>query len=167
MNNSELSLVKFREPQLAELMSWITSKSLCQEWGSPEFRYPFDMQSFSEDSRWREIPTFGLQGNRDHKQLRAFGQIYDRLGHCHMSRLIVSPQQRGRGLGKLLIRQLVAQGKADFGFEKCSLFVLQNNLPALALYKKLGFKLREYPEQIDWLSGCHYMVAPVSEIIGD
>ncbi|WP_346838449.1 GNAT family N-acetyltransferase [Microbulbifer sp. SAOS-129_SWC] len=155
---AEPNLQLFTEAQLPELMSWIGSRVQGQQWGGPTFRYPFDAETFAEDTRWRELPSFALQGAGG--QLLAFGQYYERLQRCHLGRLIVAPEQRGRGWGSALITQLVARGCAELGVSECSLFVLKDNAPARALYRRLGFEYADYPERYDWTHLIDYMVAP-------
>lgn len=53
--------------------------------------------------------------------------------------LYVSPQQRGKGLGEMLIRQAASEGRAA-GFEFLRLEVEPDNQRAADLYLRLGFK---------------------------
>ncbi|WOX07209.1 GNAT family N-acetyltransferase [Microbulbifer pacificus] len=160
---SPCSLIPFKEKYLAALMGWIDSEVDCRQWGGPEFRYPFDTQSFSTDSRWRELPSFVVLDAQG--EPLAFGQFYRRLNCCHLGRLIVAPHARGRGVGQQLIRQLAAQAKEVLRLEQCSLFVLKNNRAAKALYEKMGFEVCSYPEEMEWLDMCHYMVAPMQKLL--
>lgn len=163
MDRPETQLVPFRETHLQTLMRWIGSQQQCIQWGGPNFRYPFDLQSFSEDCRWSELPSFALENAEG--ELLAFGQFYNRLEHCHLGRLIVAPQARGQGIGARLIRALVAAGCDALNLQHCSLFVLKNNPGARALYEKLGFVAREYPDSSAWLKDCEYMVANANKIL--
>lgn len=159
---SELNLQPFTDAQLPLLMSWIGDRQQCQLWGGPTFRYPFTAQTFAEDSRWRELPSFVLTGADKHPL--AFGQYYNRLDRCHLGRLIVAPDQRGRGRGRTLVTQLARRGCAELGVSVCSLFVLKDNASARSLYRKLGFRFVDYPEKYDWLDLCDYMIAAGSVV---
>lgn len=156
-------LAPFAAGHLPELMSWLDSESACRQWGGPWFQYPFTAESFSRDCRWQELPTFVLQGEGE--RMLAFGQYYNRLNHCHLGRLVVSPQYRGMGVGRQLIVNLVSHGSDALGLERCSLFVLKDNHAALALYEKMGFTKTDYPEQEQGLEACHYLVAPRQKIM--
>lgn len=160
---SQYSLIPFAEEYLADLMGWINSEVECRQWGGPEFRYPFDRHSFSTDSRWRELPSFAVLDAQGAPL--AFGQFYRRLHCCHLGRLIVAPHARGRGVGQQLIRKLAVQARDALHLELCSLFVLKNNLAAKALYEKMGFEVCSYPEEMEWLDMCHYMVAPMHKLL--
>ncbi|WP_105102712.1 GNAT family N-acetyltransferase [Microbulbifer pacificus] len=163
MIDAGFSLNPFEEKYLTELMRWIPSETECRQWGGPGFRYPFDQQSFSEDCRWRELPTFIVK-NAEGLPV-AFGQFYQRLQCCHLGRLIVAPHTRGQGVGQQLIRALAVRGYESLRLQQCSLFVLKNNLPAKALYERLGFEVCDYPEPMDGLEMCHYMVTPMENLL--
>jgi ribosomal protein S18 acetylase RimI-like enzyme len=86
----------------------------------------------------------------------AFGQYYERLGCCHLGRLVVAPEQRGKGIGELLVTELIARGTLALGIARCSLFVLDYNTRARNLYRKLGFVEAQYPERLP-LPDCLYL----------
>ncbi|WP_226643575.1 GNAT family N-acetyltransferase [Microbulbifer variabilis] len=153
-----LSLKPIEEWQFPTLMSWLPDKEQCQQWGGPNFRFPFELEAFLEDCRWPELPSYALQDSSD--DLLAFGQYYQNLDRCHLSRLIVAPNHRGAGLGRALITQLAQIGAGALDTTECSLFVLRTNLAARRLYQKLGFVEAIYPEQREWLELCDFMVAP-------
>ncbi|WGL15159.1 GNAT family N-acetyltransferase [Microbulbifer bruguierae] len=163
MENTKLQLLPCEQKHLPVLMTWVKTESQCQQWGGPFFRYPFDARSFAEDCSWRELPSFVVQDSGG--ELLAFGQYYARLDRCHLSRLIVAPAARGRGIGKGLIKQLALRGCCDLKLDQCSLFVLKENLAAQVLYEKLGFQQMEYPEPFDGLELCYYMAAAAKEML--
>jgi ribosomal protein S18 acetylase RimI-like enzyme len=150
-------LQPFADEQLRDLMSWFPDEASCRMWGGPEFRYPFDEATFREDSKVGESPSWSLVD--DDAAFIAFGQYYLRLGHCHLSRLAVSPGLRGQGIGSTLVLELCRRGQAALGANSCSLFVLPGNEPAQRLYSRLGFVVRPYPEPAPAFDGCIYMVA--------
>lgn len=58
----------------------------------------------------------------------------------HIAMLAIATEARGKGVGQQLLD--VAQAKAkEAGFNKISLTVVQDNLPALNLYQKKGFNI--------------------------
>ncbi|MCO1334549.1 GNAT family N-acetyltransferase [Microbulbifer sp. OS29] len=153
-----LSLKPIEMWQFPILMSWLPDREQCQQWGGPDFRFPFNQGSFLEDCRWPELPSYALQDSDG--DVLAFGQYYQHLGRCHLSRLIVSPSHRGAGLGRALVTQLAQTGASALDATECSLFVLRTNTAARTLYEKLGFVGATYPGQREWLDRCDFMVAP-------
>jgi len=61
-----------------------------------------------------------------------------RKAHTGEAGIAVLPSYRGKGLGKQLMRVLIAEGKR-MGLRLLMLHCFENNTVALALYKKLGF----------------------------
>lgn len=62
-----------------------------------------------------------------------------RCGHICNASFAVSSAARGRGIGEMLVRHCIAQGKAcGFGILQFNA-VVKSNKTALNLYKKLGF----------------------------
>ena len=142
--------------QRAQLADWLSDRDEAYAWGGPWLRFPFDEQTFAEDSGWHKLPNRALLDPSG--TMVGFGQYYLRAGRCHLGHLIIAPDQRGRGLGAELVRQLAAEGCIALGVGECSLFVLQDNVPARSLYCRLGFRIAEYPEQVDGLDACDYMI---------
>ena len=154
----DAALQPFQDRWLPELMGWFPDAEACRIWGGPEFRFPCTAATFREDSRVDDLPTWALV--RDDGRFVAFGQYYPRIGHCHLGRLAVAPDLRGRGLGGRLVRDLCRQGASALGLTSFSLFVMPGNERALRLYQRLGFSAVPYPEPSPRFAEAIYMVAP-------
>ncbi len=152
-----MSIRPFEAAQLPDLMSWFSDRESCQVWGGPEFRFPFTEASFREDAKLDSLPSWVLVC--DDGTLAGFGQCYLRVGRCHVGRLAIAPALRGRGFGGTLVRELCQWGRAEFGVESCSLFVMPTNVQARLLYERLGFIQAPYPEPSPELQSFIYMVA--------
>ena len=140
---------------LIEMMSWFADQEQLDQWAGPNFRYPFDLESFTEDLRLQALDSLCLIDNKS--RLVAFGQVYERVGRCHLGRLVVSPRFRGQGAVAVLMNELIRVGTAKFATSECSLFVLEDNKGAIRAYEKAGFKTTEYPEPMP-LENTRYMV---------
>lgn len=156
-----IELVTSKKAHLGALSSWFITKEQLQEWGGPHMRWPLAADSFERDIRFGEIQSWSLM---DNDALIGFTQVYQRLGRHHLGRIATHPNQRGKGLGKLLVSQVlnalhVMDAQKDF-----SLFVYKHNTPAINLYEKLGFIITDYPEPQNMpggdqmLEACHFMV---------
>ena len=143
------------EKQFLELMGWFSNEQELKEWSGPNFRYPFDSLSFTEDLRMDQLNSFVLVSNQS--ELLAFGQYYQRLGKCHLGRLIVNPSLRGKGIASELMKQLCELGSNELKVKEYSLFVLAHNKKAIAAYEKFGFEFADYPEDLK-LENCLYMI---------
>jgi ribosomal protein S18 acetylase RimI-like enzyme len=55
--------------------------------------------------------------------------------------MYVAPEMRGKGLGKLLMLELIVMAKACDGLEQVNLTVVSNNGSAKKLYESVGFEV--------------------------
>jgi [ribosomal protein S18]-alanine N-acetyltransferase len=69
-----------------------------------------------------------------------FGQYrVPTAGVAHLSRIIVAPHARGRGIGKSLCTLLIAHAVAATAARAVTLRVYRDNAAAMAVYAGLGF----------------------------
>lgn len=136
------------------MMQWFETEHDLKTWGGPGFHYPFDRQTFTADLKINDLASFSLLSDRD--EFVGFGQYYLRLGKCHLGRLVVSPEHRGKGVGYSLLQKLTELGTKALKVKSSSLFVLDHNVQAIKLYKRFGFIIVDYPEKIP-LAHCLYM----------
>jgi ribosomal protein S18 acetylase RimI-like enzyme len=148
---------RFDPARLPELRAWFDDFDSLRTWGGAEFRFPTTPASFRADAKVDEIDSFALVAADG--VLAAFGQCYLRNQRCHLGRLAVAPQRRGRGHGTRLIRELTAWGHGSFRPRGLSLFVIRDNLDAQRLYRRLGFRDAVYPEPTPLMANSIYMIA--------
>lgn len=154
-------LVPATAAHLRSMTAWFPDRRSLRAWGGPAFRHPFTEATFLEDARFEDLTSRALLGADG--AVLAFGQVYDRLGRCHLGRLGVAPDRRGRGLGTALIRGLVAEGLEALETDECSLFVVPGN-PAARLYARLGFREAVYPGP--GFEAYTFMTAPGEAVLG-
>jgi len=140
---------------LLTVMKWFTNEQEFNLWSGPNFRYPFDLESFSEDLNMESLSSFVLVD--DEENVLAFGQYYLRLARCHLGRLVVNPSHRGQGLAAQLMTQLLQVGSKALAVSESSLFVFEHNQAAIKSYQSFGFNFTPYPDELP-LENCLYMV---------
>lgn len=64
-----------------------------------------------------------------------------RTRHTGLFSIFIKKQWRGMGIGKILVKGMLDWGAANPVNKKISLYVFSTNKNAIALYKKLGFKV--------------------------
>lgn len=154
MKIEEFELVTCTLLHLESLRTWCGNKKEIEQWAGPNLRFPSTLQTFIEDIKFYQLPSYGLINQQN--ELVAFGQFYERLSHCHLGRLIVNPRFRRQGIAKKLVIELSIMARETLKLPALSLFVYQDNIAALTLYKNLGFIEKEYPEEIP-LKNCLYL----------
>lgn len=130
---------------MSMLQSWFDSPAALFAWGGPGLKFDVDANLFAEQIKLAQIPSCGLFDERDN--LVGFGQYYQRLGRAHLGRIGIAPQIRGRGIGKMLVNQLI-KAATPLNQNGVSLFVLNDNQAAIRCYQSLGFEKTDYPEPL-------------------
>ena len=140
-----------------EIMGWFPDEKSVILWGSPYTRYPLREETFLTDIYWDRISS--RVARTEDGRLLAFGQFYLKLGRCHLARLVINPEFRGRGLGEAFVAALMKHGAESLGTDTFSLYVMTYNKPAYNCYKNLGFELAPNPDGDAKLENCVFMVA--------
>ena len=151
-----MKLIPTTAADVDQLMTWFHSEKQLVQWSGTGFAYPYNKTTFIDASKVAEHASFSLH-NEQH-ELIAFGQYYQRLHCVHLARIIVNPVWRGQGMAAILLNLLSLQGKKALALNAISLFVLADNKKAIQVYQSNGFTLQHYPENIDLISDCLYMV---------
>jgi len=66
-------------------------------------------------------------------------QMYQKFAHHALFAVIVSKNKRGKGIGTVLMEELLALAKERFNLKMLNLEVYDGN-PAISLYQRLGFE---------------------------
>lgn len=153
-----MELVRTKLNHITEMMSWFDSQADVVNWAGPQFTYPYSTSSFIKDLKLEQLTSFSLL---DQGKLVGFGQCYERLGHLHLGRLIISPGERGQGHAQKLMAAIANEGQKMIKANALSLFVYQDNRPAIQAYVRAGFAITDYPEQLP-ITDIIYMTKPIT-----
>ena len=142
------------EQDLAELSGWFFTESDVKNWGGPAIRFPLNLDQLKIDIGWDAAESYALVDGRDN--LLGFAQAFNKFGCKHLGRIALSPEMRGKKLGKNLMAALLkSAGAPGVCF---SLFVYEDNIPAKRLYESIGFVTQKYPEDKPEIKGNIFMV---------
>ena len=100
------------------------------------FSLPWSKQAYRAELA--ENPLAHYYGCFSGAKLIAFVGLWQIVDEGHICNVAVHPDWRGHGVGELLLRHLVAMCHS-WGNRSITLEVRESNVPALALYQKLGF----------------------------
>ena len=150
-------LMTFRDGTEADLLaaaSWIAGRRDCELWAGAAVPWPLDPASLPAQVDMMDAVCLSLV---DGHELMAFGQRLQRsAGRAHLTRVIVRPEARRRGLGRALVGELLARARTA-GYLRASLNVNEDNPAALALYQGLGFRDAQRPVGDPPSPRCRYM----------
>jgi ribosomal protein S18 acetylase RimI-like enzyme len=134
-----MTLPTFRPSLLSDLQtisSWVQNQHECDLWTGGVVPFPIDMTTLPSKIAWDSVQSWTVLA-ADH--VVGYGQLIpkpdDRL---HIARIVVDPNSRGRGYGRLLMSHLLNSAQTQHP-STISLNVHPGNERALMLYQSLGF----------------------------
>ena len=134
-----LSRMKFQlatKDDLETVINWIPDAKSCMVWAGPKVIFPIELIQLCDALELDKDHTYSLL---DETNLLALGQIrmFENI-RGHLSRIIVNPEYRGKGIGKIFCLELINKAK-KLNCKTISLNVDKENEIARNLYNKLGF----------------------------
>jgi ribosomal protein S18 acetylase RimI-like enzyme len=138
-NSSGLSLRPPIASDYGAIASWIADAHACARWAGPQLPFPFAAT---------ELPALLAGGDAatNYSLVDAgaafigFGQLVNKAPDLvRLARIIVAPDRRGQGVGRILCQQLIAEAKRRPSVTALSLGVYRDNTAAITLYMSLGF----------------------------
>lgn len=121
---------------LETVIKWIPDARSCMVWAGPKVIFPIELEQLCDALEFDKNQTYSLA---DETKLLALGQIRmfeNKRGH--LSRIIVNPESRSEGIGRIFCLELINKAKT-LDCKTISLHVVKDNEIAKSLYKKLGF----------------------------
>jgi ribosomal protein S18 acetylase RimI-like enzyme len=139
----ELSLEPFDEAYAGTILDWVRSPAELDAWASVAASEP-SLALFREWHTDPDVHPFLLFAEG---RLCGYGEVWEDRAEdeAELARILVAPDERGRGLGRRFVGML-AQRALERGFDEIWLRVLPTNAPALACYRRAGFA-RAHPEE--------------------
>jgi ribosomal protein S18 acetylase RimI-like enzyme len=136
MAHSE-SLREFRESDALEVARWPSSLDEVRRWAGSDPGWPVDVAVFG---RWHADPDVRPYILCDREEPIGYGEVWvdGPEQEVELARIIVSPDQRGRGVGRRLVRQLLERA-ALAGLPDAFVRVVPENAAAIGCYRGAGF----------------------------
>ena len=132
-----MNIQKVKIIDLKIIISWISNKQSCKMWAGPCVGFPLKIENLSKEIEFSNDNSYCCKND---SSIVAFGQLLLKGdGWRHLARIIVDPNKRGKGYGQLLCVEMIYVAIQE-GYQKISLNVYRNNIRALKLYTKLGFR---------------------------
>jgi RimJ/RimL family protein N-acetyltransferase len=148
MNNdapkARVTLHPFGREDFSRLISWLSTEAELVEWCAAFFRYPLtdaQLERYLESAKQpnsRIIFTARAAGGEAVGHIE-ISQIWPHLS-CRLSRILVAPEQRRRGVASSMIAQALLAAFDRHFVDRVDLGVSATNAAAIDCYAKLGFR---------------------------
>ena len=130
-------LRKFRESDARVVAGWPTSLDEVRRWAGSGPGWPVDVSVFG---RWHADPDVRPYVMRDGEEPVGYGEVWidEPEREVELARIIVSPDHRGYGMGRHLVRLILEQASLA-GLPDAFVRVGPENGTAIACYRSAGF----------------------------
>lgn len=117
-------------------------------WVYPRGRYPLTVTQLQLLSEERCDLTVATEAGA----VVGFANLYNlERGHSvFIGNVVVDQRLRGQGIGKALVAHMVNLALDKYGVQQVSISVFSDNIPALLMYARLGFRPNAVEERRDW-----------------
>jgi ribosomal protein S18 acetylase RimI-like enzyme len=136
---SEHRGVSVRDATLGDLeavATWVGTADECRLWAGPSVSFPLEPGALALEIGFADAQNLALA---DEAGTAGFGQLVWRSGaRAHLARVVVRPDARGRGLGRVLVRALLERAASRCA-RQATLNVYADNVAARQLYEAAGF----------------------------
>ncbi|GGF25275.1 aminoglycoside N(6')-acetyltransferase [Halobacillus andaensis] len=143
-----IKLEYFTKQDYDTLLQWVESPSFLLQWAGPTFSYPL-----SDD----QLDKYIKEANQVNGSLLIFKAVEESsnrpIGHiglknidyynrsARVGKVLVSKEARGRGIGLIMMEEILKIAFDELNLNKVTLGVFDFNKPAIQTYKKAGFQI--------------------------
>ena len=142
-----IELKYFERSDFKQLINWVDSPEFLLQWSGPMFDYPLNETQLE---KYIENANHAGSGTMVYKVVdQETGQA---IGHISLGRidrknksarvgkvLIGDKNQRGNGIGQLMLKEILKIAFEDLHIHRVSLGVFDFNVSAITCYEKAGF----------------------------
>lgn len=139
-----MELVPVRLKYIRDVLSWIKTEADMVQWAGHVFTWPLTKKQFREHLKESKVQPPSLYPFilSDRKRVVGYCELsqYRRnFNSAMLSRVIVSPKRRNKGLGTFMVNEVLRFGFTDLGLNRIGLGVFDFNEAAIRCYTKAGF----------------------------
>lgn len=139
---NEMTLRPFHPNDAETILGWCRDKQAFRKWSADRYKdFPAKREDMMEQYKGDNMyPLTAVVGENiiGHVLLRFLSEdkTLVRFGF-----VIVDDTKRGKGYGKQMLQMVIKKAKEEFGVQKITLGVFDNNPSAFHCYDSLGFKV--------------------------
>lgn len=147
MRGGAVRLRRFERADFDLLLSWLESEDAMRQWAGNNFRWPLDeaqLQAYGDGSGG-ERPARLIFTAEDATSGTPVGHIcLNAIDREHLnatvSRVLIAPEARGRGLCIALMEAILQVGFDELRLHRVDLAVYDFNAAAIACYERVGMQ---------------------------
>lgn len=101
------------------------------------FRTPWSKEAFVNELQRNKCAKYRVLTHVG--KVIAYGGMWIIVDEAHITNIAVHPQYRGKGIGQIIVEDMINQGR-NLNVASMTLEVRTSNIAAIRLYSKFGFK---------------------------
>lgn len=139
-----IRLRPWKKADFEKLLEWFSDEESFYKWSAGKFEWPLTMEQLldyyerfeKDETGWILAALDENGGLAGHLLMRKAD--YEK-NSIHFGFIVVSPEMRGKGAGKAMMRQALNYAGEILGMERATLGVFENNPVAKRCYEAAGF----------------------------
>jgi RimJ/RimL family protein N-acetyltransferase len=155
-----IDLEPFAPVDFARLLSWVPDEVAMICWAGSIFEWPLtetQLEAYLAPTE-EHPPTRLVWKALDVASGEAVGHVElnsidSRHGSTTLSRVLIGPPHRGRGLSRAMVAAVLPVAFDDFGLHRVDLRVFEDNEPARCCYESLGFMREGRLREVSLING--------------
>lgn len=137
-----IQLEKFTEIDFERLLSWVDNEEMLVQFSGPIFKFPLtneQLQKYITDENCIPFKVINIES----AEVIGHSEIYKSENNmAKLCRIIIGNKKlRGKGIGKIIVNELVEYCFNNLNVEKVELNVYDWNKSAIKCYEKSGFEI--------------------------
>lgn len=143
---SLINIRHFEKRDFQNLINCMNSPDYLLQWAGPVFQYPLTEEQLNThlDKTKGQCPSI-MAFTATNEMNHAIGhfelsKIDYRNLNASISRVLIYPQQQGKGFGEHLVKEVLEIAFKKLNLHRVDLRVFDFNKPAIRCYEKVGFK---------------------------
>lgn len=148
VENKMIKLRYFEREDFQQLIDWVDTPEFLLQWGGPQFQYPLTVSQLEEyikgsnhESAHSLIYAVILEETGSCIGHISLGNIDRRNNSARVGKVLVGAKEaRGKGIGQLMIHEILTIAFNNLNLHRVSLGVFDFNQAAIGCYEKAGFK---------------------------
>ncbi|MBD3270353.1 GNAT family N-acetyltransferase [Candidatus Peregrinibacteria bacterium] len=138
-----VKIEEFNQQDISSLLKWLegTNARFLYQFAGPKYHFPLTEQQLLQTIESKEVMPFKVIDIENGKNIGhcQFMRISKENSSASIGRLLVNPDQRGKGFGTMMLKAMINYAENTLKLKKLKLRVFDFNRSAIKCYKKLDF----------------------------